>query len=361
MAYTSIPVESKTKINKAGKFLSKKYQAIYDFADAEAVEIKTAQELVNRWRACHAYPLNTFQATLRTKLQGFKGTPLVAQRLKRMPTVIDKLKRLPNMKLTTMQDIGGVRAIVENIIDVNRLVSKYVNNQTFPHKLEDHKDYILEPRDQDGYRSVHLIYNYQNKNFHTYNGLRVEVQIRTKLQHIWATAVETMGAFIGQSLKTKQGDIEWLDFFSLVSSAFAHMEKTPPIPRFSHLTQDETYQAIACEELKLGILDKIKGFSSVVKSVGSNRGHSSHILVIDYHGGTTEIFPYGKYDYEKALMDYNKLEEGMPSSVEVVLVSAGPVETLRKAYPNLFLDLSEFEAKLREIIDRGEQLNAAND
>lgn len=350
MAYTPIPIESKNQIKRAGNVLATSASGTPEF--------KQAQELANRWRACHAYPLNTFQATLRTKLQGYKGNPLVAQRLKRMPTVIDKLKRYPNMKLTTMQDIGGVRAIVQDINDVYKLVNKYVKSRRFPHKLEDHKDYIALPRDQDGYRSVHLVYNYQNASFTSYNGLRVEIQIRTKLQHIWATAVETMGAFLGQSLKNKQGDADWLHFFALVSSAFAHIESTPPIPRFADLTKNQTYQEIACLEAKLGILDKMRGFSSVVESVGSNKGHSSHIIIIDYDSESINLIPYGKYDYEKALLDYNALEQVMPSSVEVVLVSGGPVETLRKAYPNLFLDLTEFRGILSDIVSYGESLNA---
>ena len=36
-------------------------------------------------------------------------------------------------------------------------------------------------------------------------GLRIEIQIRSRLQHAWATAVETVDAFSGTSLKTTGG------------------------------------------------------------------------------------------------------------------------------------------------------------
>ncbi len=39
------------------------------------------------------------------------------------------------------------------------------------------------------------------------------MQIRTAVQHSWATAVEVVGAFTAQSLKSSQGNEKWLDFF----------------------------------------------------------------------------------------------------------------------------------------------------
>jgi len=195
MAFSSVPKESKTQINKAGTVL------VAD--NPKFSDLGSALRLADKWRACHAYPINTFQATLRTKLRSYREDPIAAQRLKRMPTIIDKLKRYPAMKLTTMQDIGGVRAILASIRDVYKLVDEYKDSRRLSHELIDHKDYIQSPRSEDGYRSVHLIYRYKNKLAPNYDGLRIELQIRTKLQHIWATAVESMGTFLGQALKSE--------------------------------------------------------------------------------------------------------------------------------------------------------------
>ncbi len=52
----------------------------------------------------------------------------------------------------------------------------------------------------------------------------IEVQLRTRLQHNWATAVETVGIFTGEALKSSQGNEDWQDFFRLVSTWFAHKE-----------------------------------------------------------------------------------------------------------------------------------------
>ena len=68
-----------------------------------------ALDIINNWRASHAYILNTFQATLRnrTRTTGIA----VAQRLKRMRTIVSKLDRQPKMELARMDDVAGCRLI----------------------------------------------------------------------------------------------------------------------------------------------------------------------------------------------------------------------------------------------------------
>lgn len=344
MAHISVPIESKSKINKAGKILTEDNFFTTEYQDA--------LDLANRWRACHAYPINTFQATLRTKLKGCSGDPIVAQRLKRMPTIIDKLSRHPNMQLSTMQDIAGLRAILENVADTQQVADRYLKNKNFPHIYVDQNDYITNPRDIDGYRSIHFIYKYKNKINPNYDGLRVEIQIRTKLQHIWATAVETMGTFLGQALKSKQGDQEWLDFFALVSSAFSFLEGTPPVPRYSHLSKKETIEQVAKMEQELGAIEKMKNFSTVIDSIGNKRSYTYHLLVLNSLEHTIQVHTYDRDNFEKAMEDYARFESAAAqgSKLEPVLVSAGPMENLRKAYPNLFLDISEFENALMKMI-----------
>ncbi len=347
MAYISVPSESKKKINKAGKLLSTD-----DFLSLEFLE---AIELANKWRACHAYPINTFQATLRKKMKEVSNDGLVAQRLKRMPTIIDKLKRFPNMQLTTMQDIAGIRGILKKVPEVKKLVNLYTNNRNFPHELVEEYDYIENPRDIDGYRSYHLVYKYQNASNPNYDGLRIEMQFRTRLQHIWATAVETMGTFLGQALKSKQGDKEWLDFFAVVSSAFSFLEGTPQVPRFAHLNKDQTIELVAKMEKELGAIEKMKNFSIVVNSIGKSKSYYYHLLVLNSLEHNIQVYTYDRDNFERALIDYSKFENeaAKGSKLEPVLVSAGPMENLKKAYPNLFLDISEFEKILLRLIKTG--------
>jgi putative GTP pyrophosphokinase len=344
MAYIQVPSESKSRINRAGKILTQ--DSFFN------PEYQNALDLANKWRACHAYPINTFQATLRQKVKTCTGDPIVAQRLKRMPTIIDKLTRFPHMQLTTMQDIAGLRAILDDVKDVSKVADKYISNKAFPHEFVDQYDYISNPRDVDGYRSHHITYKYKNKQNSNYDGLRVEIQLRTRLQHIWATAVETMGTFLGQALKSKQGDKEWLDFFAAVSSAFSFLEGTPQVPRFSHLSKKETIALVAKMEKDLGAIEKMKTFSTVINSIGSKKSYTYHLLVLNSLEHTISVYTYDRDNFERAMEDYTKFESeaAKGSKLEPVLVSAGPMENLRKAYPNLFLDISEFEEVLMNLI-----------
>ena len=160
MAFSPVPKESKHQIDKAGNILVK---SLINDDILRNPEWDRAWDLVNKWRSCHAYPINTFQATLRHYMHQYTyKDPIIAQRLKRMPTIIDKLDRLPTMRLTAMQDIGGVRAILAEIEDVKKLVESYKTNERLTHKLIGEKDYIRAPRSADGYRSL----TWSSKNGH---------------------------------------------------------------------------------------------------------------------------------------------------------------------------------------------------
>jgi len=346
MGFCKVPSESKTKINSAGTILA------LDTSDEQ--ELESALDLAERWRASHAYPINTFQATLRTKLKRFRGNPIAAQRLKRMPTIIDKLKRYPNMKLTTMQDIGGLRAILTNIKNVYKLADDYRNNRRLLHDLVDQKDYIKNPRSEDGYRGIHLIFRYKNKKVPDYDGLRLELQIRTRLQHMWATAVESMGTFLGQALKSRQGDQEWIDFFAITASAFAHHEHCKPVPRFASLNFKETCKKVTELEMQLGALDTMSGLSIAARAITTPRRKAWHYHLIVLHSieRRVHVTSYDRESFEEAMRDYGKYEaEAVKGKqIEPVLVSAGPLKQLRQAYPNFFLDITDFARIVRELI-----------
>lgn len=53
----------------------------------------------------------------------------------------------------------------------------------------------------------------------------LEVQLRSLTQHAWATAVETVGAIVGQALKSSEGEMAWLRYFQLASLALEYAEQ----------------------------------------------------------------------------------------------------------------------------------------
>jgi hypothetical protein len=343
------PNYQKSEVNRAGTILSK---GLISIEEKDLNDYLWAHTVLANWRACHGYPINTFQAQLRKKLKQIDRKAIVAQRLKRTPSVIEKLRRFNTMKLSQIQDIAGLRAIVSNINRVRKLEENY-RNSSFKHELVNLKDYINSPK-ADGYRSIHLVYKYKNVAAPAYNGLLIEIQIRTKIQHAWATAVETMSTFLGQALKTGSGDKPWREFFELASAALAHIEETTPLPGYESNSREDIFQRLSDAERKLQVLSKLKGFSIAASSINAEKGAGSyHLVTLDSSGRSVSIKPYPKSQLEEANKEYSRIEERAQNGekIEAVLVAAGPIEALKKAYPNYFLDTHEFVSQMERIIN----------
>ena len=179
--------------------------------DTSLSDVQQALTVLNNWRAAHSFPLNTLQMGLRGRARAVEPEAIVSQRLKRTPATIAKLRRFPRMKLSQMQDIAGCRAIVTDPAAVHELRRAHQQSK-MKHKLIREDDYIANPK-TSGYRGIHLVYRYRSDRSDTYNGLQVEVQLRSYYQHAWATAVETAGAIKGQAPEIKlwrQGVVEVL-------------------------------------------------------------------------------------------------------------------------------------------------------
>lgn len=336
---------SRKQVSKAGETILRALSS--QDGTVSDIEINRAFIILNYWRSCHNYPINTFQATLRNKLKKIDKRAIVAQRLKRLPSIVFKLNRIRGMKLARMQDIGGLRAVMSNLKKAYELKNNY-EKTTFSHNLHKVVDYIHYPK-ESGYRGIHLVYKYKNTNNPLYDGLFVELQIRTKLQHVWATAVETVGTYLDYSLKSSEGPTMWLEFFALVSSAFAHQEGTKPVPNYSHMTPLETFQKVVKKMDEIGVHHKLAAFSVATKhiSLGSGLG-SYHLIILDLEKKNVRVKTYSKSELEVANQEYTEYEREAQKvgTVQVVLVSTGSVRNLKTAYPNYFLDTREFLKRL---------------
>lgn len=326
------PQYSKRQINNAGKILSK--QNINENDRQEALEI------INNWRSSHAYPLSVIANNLRRN----NKNALVVQRLKRLDSIVSKLERIDTMELYRMQDLGGCRVIVDTIDDV------YKAEQQFEHSSARHikkgfKDYIQNPK-TSGYRCFHAIYKYHSDKVDTYNkNMLIEIQFRTKLQHLWATALEIMGLYGQQNLKASQGDENVLRFFTVMSSIFALIEGTPACPDTSD-DFNTLIREVQCLNKKHKIFEKLHGISSTVKDVSNHsHGNAKYFLlqlVIKPNQTTLYTAAFPAKDLPVATHMYNEIEQKHDSNIDAVLVSANDVNALKTAYPNYFADISNF-------------------
>lgn len=327
---------SRSQIINAGKVIRKE--------DCTEEEKMHAVAVIDNWRAAHAFPLHVIYVHLRRMAEDDPKV-IVAERLKRLESITSKLVREPAMNLWTMQDLGGCRVIVSNIKEVYSYCDKYEKSKK-RHILKKINDYIAEPK-ASGYRSLHVVYEYQSDRSDKYNkNMLIEIQYRTHLQHLWATAVETMGLFTKKSIKSGQGSEHETRFFLLISALFAHMENhplPPNVPCDINMILDEI-QELNDEHSYLAFLN---GIRVVVKNnkflVHKDFSNGYYLLVLNYVKKRLTIKSFPAHQINLANQEYAKLEKkSSTENIDVVLVRVSTLSSLQSAYPNYFSDISEF-------------------
>lgn len=311
-----------------------------------------ALDIINNWRSAHAYPLNTFQITLRNRARKFEKAVTVAQRAKRLDSIHRKLLSKKTMRLTQMQDVAGCRAIFSKLTNVYRLAEFYKKTD-FDHKFRNEKDYISNPK-PDGYRSYHLVYEYVGtESTSDYSGMRVEIQLRTQLQHSWATAVEAVGLFTRQALKSNQGDEDWLRFFALMSSAIAAIERTPCVPGTPGDKRSLVSEISTLAE-NLRAKDMLRAYNTTLETLGAAKDAKYFIIEVDPDEGKVTLRRFKAKESATANSQYTDLESKIPegSSRQVVLVSAADITALKRAYPNYFLDTALFSRLVERVLSQ---------
>ncbi|MBS1777849.1 MAG: RelA/SpoT domain-containing protein [Bacteroidetes bacterium] len=348
--YYPKPEFAKNQVNKAGDILIS--------TSTTDTEKDYALLVINNWRASHNFPLNTFQMRLRKLAKKINPESLVAQRIKRLASIKFKLERFPSMNMAQIQDIGGCRAIMKDIVEVDALVNKYKHeSRGMKHKLHVEDDYILRPK-ITGYRGVHLVYKYKSDKSTIYDNLKIEIQIRTLMQHAWATAVETVGTFIRQSLKSSQGEEDWLRFFALMSSAMAITEGKPTVPN-TPLDIDALRSEITLLSKKLDVEGHLTTFRNSIEVLGGGdrRASRSHyyLLELDASAGRVYIKAYSQTQLATASADYIAIEKRIANdNRDAVLVSADSIDALKLAYPNYYLDTDLFLQHLKRFTRTGQ-------
>lgn len=312
-------------------------------------EKELALVVINNWRWSHAFPLHTFQMNLRRQASQRDRPSTVAQRLKRLPSIRHKLDRMPAMKLSRMQDIGGCRAVVSTVPVLNALVEHYKASSHLTHELIREDEYLAEPR-ASGYRGIHLVYRYHSVRQRTWNGLSIEIQLRSRLQHAWATALETVRLFMRARPRDAHcNEEDWRRFFALMSSAIARWEGTPAIPG-TPTKPGELVRELRDYVVKLDVVARLSAYGAAVSAISGPEGGHTFLLELDIARRELSVRSYA--DRTIAAQEYSAVERAIESepSKDVVLVTVESLAALRCAYPNYFLDTQFFARSVEEAV-----------
>ncbi len=225
---------------------------------------------------------------------------------------------------------------------------KWPTGAPLVHQLANTKDYIDFPK-PTGYRGIHLMYTFAGV-ASPYAGLKIEIQIRTQLQHNWATAVEGAETFTGQALKSNLGSEKWRRFFAVMSSVFALREGCATVPG----TSDNFLEL--CEEVRqlndtYHMATEFAAYRAILPQVEQRKDARYFLVRLDPVGRKVTVRGYRREESRRANHDYTLAESQIPrgSAVRVVLVSVSSINSLKRAYPNYFLDTAQFLNEVRAI------------
>ena len=340
------PLYSRTRVNAAGDEL---------IAPSSSLdELRNARSVVNNWRAAHSLPLDCIRTELQQRVAGFGEEAVVAARLKRLPSIEAKLRRFRSMRLGRMQDVGGCRVVLPSVADVLGIAGRY-GSEPSPHAVIHSDDYIAEPR-ASGYRGVHLVSRFRpgGEEQAVYEGMRIEIQLRSRLQHVWATAVETVGTFSGQALKSSAGDEQWLRLFALMGSEMAFAEDRPLVPGTPKTRQAlrEELSEVAHDVDAVARLERYRETLRVLEGhVRNGKAEYFHIIVDSMPNDVARVRwnEYPEHEREEAILAFEEVEaaiEHFPGA-DTVLVRVASIDTLRDAYPSYFADTRVFVDRLK--------------
>lgn len=122
----------------------------------------------------------------------------VAGRVKRISSIVRKCRRA-RTRISALEDLVGYRVVVRDVEAQNALRSELTS---WPRAARV-RDYTSSPR-QDGYRALHVVLQYA---LDGQTSGRIEIQVRTVWQHIWANVSEGFGLAVkegGGSESTRQ-------------------------------------------------------------------------------------------------------------------------------------------------------------
>ncbi len=340
------PEYSVTRVDVAGAWLrSEAIEGIEihpEYNEKAKIAFEHFRVLYN-WRAAHTLPMSVIRGRLSALAKEEGVNALIVQRLKRIASITFKLERF-STRLSKMQDIGGCRAIVDTVSDVRRL-SSAMRDCHMQSNLIREKDYIDSPK-EDGYRGIHQVFNYQSKEHPLHNGLNVEVQIRSKLQHAWATGVETVDTLTKDSIKLGGGQTDWREFFVLASSFFSEIEGCPTVAG-TPVGRDLRKKLVEAID-RMEILARLSSFQQLMKFATDPNESTSKahyfLLVLDPVERLSRIHAFTPSRAKEAVKVYDAFEREQAEHPEAdaVLVRSESLKDLKKAYPNYFADTSFF-------------------
>jgi ppGpp synthetase/RelA/SpoT-type nucleotidyltranferase len=341
-------ITSKGQLDKAGEVLR---------GDRMVPAFETAYDVLAVYRQLFSKPMQLVNNRARQIIQKYlpELKPqhyIIAQRHKTLYSTILKLDRF-KARLSQIQDIGGVRVILPDVDSVKRFCKFFPGQSKTVRLLPDKtKNYISTPKD-DGYRGIHLLLELDNKKPELANisTVVVELQVRTNLQHYWATAVEVAGVMNQKGYKTGDWDEDWKQFFTQVAYLFACRDEPTNDSVASQLDCAKRAYALAT---KLDLWKKLGVARLMGKWLIANpkqKGFSHVVLIMIPHTKKFSVLTPDNKEDEASFKEHELRFLNTKNGELMVSVGLDNFKQLQKAYPNFAMDTTQFLEVLQSILN----------
>ena len=263
---------------------------------------------------------------------------IVTYRIKRIDTIVEKLRRFhenPNgkMNLSRMWDIAGCRCIL-NTSDEDKLYRLLKKIQKEYGKECKVKDYVAEQKDS-GYRSIHIyVKDHQTQK-------PIEIQIRNKEQHNWATLVEIVDLLYGTKNKERGAESQLGRFLYLYSKA-------------EDLTKEEFSEMLKIER-KVKVFERMsnvltRNYLNIRRQWLKQKTKGSYFVITANKKGSDIVsFPTFK---EAETAYYEKYQANSDSNIVLTHLRMPDFNQISMAYSNYVLAMHAFFDDYRVLVSR---------
>lgn len=263
---------------------------------------------------------------------------IVTYRIKRIDTIVEKLHRFhenPNgsMKLSRMWDIAGCRCILNSpdMAKLYRLLEIVKNEYGEDCKT---KDYIEDPK-SSGYRSIHIYVKDKQTN------KPIEIQIRNKEHHNWATLVEIVDLLYGTKNKEK-GAVSKLGRFLFLYSRANELSEV----EFSEMLKIEREMKVfECMSNTL-----TRNYLNIRKQWLKQKPKGSYFVITANKKGS-EIVSFPSFEQAETVY-YEKYLANSDSNIVLTHLRMPEFDQISMAYSNYVLAMHAFFDDYRVLVSK---------
>ena len=237
---------------------------------------------------------------------------LLSGRAKRTKSIIRKLVREPTMDLSRMTDIVGLRIIVDTADEQRRMIDALGAVV----EIERVADYTGKGH---LYRAIHV--------HASVDARRIEIQIRTLAQQLWADESESFGE------QAKEGELtnDQRAYLVELRNAVWAIDGGGPAPKMTNPL------ATARQPLDIGLKSLRVDFGAILQSTDEPRDRTLLVVHDEALNQLTRRNVFGVDSRAEALAEYERLMTSLEQTrYSVLLLNARNLRALKVTHPRFF-------------------------